>query len=69
MPPTAISEIMSTSNPTELPTEILEQILLRLPGQDIIKIVSVQRIGANSKQVVDFLPCDLGEPTLARPHP
>ena len=33
----------STSRLTELPVEILEKILLHLPGQDIIKIEAVRR--------------------------
>jgi len=49
--------VMSMSIPrlTELPLEILEQILLHLPGQDIIKMDVVRRVTANSAGLrVDF---------------
>ena len=44
----------SISHLTELPIEILEQILLHLPGQDIIKMDTV-RVTANPTQLcIDF---------------
>ena len=42
----------SLSDPTEFPIEILEQILLHLPGQDIVKAQSVPRVAVNSRQIV-----------------
>ena len=62
---------MSRSFPdlTELPTEILEQILLSLPAQDVIKMEAVRGAIVNIRQVfVDFVWYDLGEPTLQEPH-
>ena len=62
---------MSPSSPnlTELAVEILERIFLHLSGQDIIKMESVRRIAVKFRLiVVDFVPYDLGQPTLARPH-
>lgn len=40
---TSIQATTSALRLTELPTEILEQILLHLPGQDIIKMDAVRR--------------------------
>ena len=53
------SKIMSPSlsNPTEFPIEILEQILLLLPSQDIIKTQSVPRVPVNSRQVTVLTLC------------
>ena len=40
---------------SHLPVEILEQILLHLPGQDIIKVDAVRRVTATSTQLIaDF---------------
>lgn len=39
---------MSIPHLAELPLEILEQILLHLPGQDIIKMDVVRKVMANS---------------------
>jgi len=43
--PDAVSA--STSRLTELPIEILEEILLRLPNQDVIKMEAVRRMIAS----------------------
>lgn len=45
--------VMSASTPrlTELPIEILEQIALQLPGQDIIKIEAVRRAMVTSTKL------------------
>ena len=52
-----------------LPTEILEQLILHLPGQDIIKMEAVRRVKANFRRtVVDFVLYDPGQPTLSRPR-
>jgi len=52
-----------------LPTETLEQLLLHLPGQDLIKMEAVRRVNANFRRtVVDFSLHDLGQPTLPRPR-
>jgi len=48
---------MSVSIPrlTELPLEILEQILLSLPGQDIAEMGVVRRVMTNSERLrADF---------------
>jgi len=61
---------MSPSYLTTLPTEILEQLLLHLPGQDIVKMEAVRRVEANFRRtVVDFALCNLGQPALPRPRP
>jgi len=50
-----------------LPTEILEQLLLHLLGQDLIKMEAVRRVSANYRRTaVDFMLHDLGQPTLPR---
>lgn len=41
----------SISHLTELPIEILEQILLHLPGQDIIKMEAVRRANGDSRRL------------------
>jgi len=59
----------SPSYLTMLPTEILEQLFLHLPGQDLIKMGAVRRVNVNLRQtVVDFTLFDLGQPTLPRPR-
>ena len=64
------SDIMSASslNLTELPTEVIEQILLHLPGQDILKMEAVLRLTADSKQIVDFAMHDPGQPAPSGPR-
>lgn len=55
------------SDLTELPIEILERILLCLPGQDIIKIEMVRSVTAVSIQTfVNFALYDPGQPTHSR---
>jgi len=43
------------SHLTELPIEITEQILLHLPGQDIIKMEAVRRAFIQPRVVFDFV--------------
>ena len=65
------SDTMSVSlpDPIELPTEILEQILLHLPGQDVIKVEVVWRVTADSRWIiVDFTTYDLGQPAFSGRH-
>ena len=38
---------MLLSNLAELPVEVLEQVLIHLPGQDIVKMEAVRRPTAN----------------------
>ena len=48
---------------TTLPTEILEPILLHLPGQDIIKVEAVRRSIVNEPEP-SLTFCNPGKPTL-----
>jgi len=59
----------SPSYLTMLPTEILEQLLLHLPGRDLIKVEAVRRANVNFRlTAVDFTLYDLAQPTLPRPR-
>jgi len=59
------------SDLTGVPIEILEQIILCLPGRDIVKMEEVRNITARSSRAfVDFAPCELiGQLALSRPRP
>ena len=53
---------------TGLPTEILEQIFLHLPGQDIVKMDGVRRGMVDSAQLLLTCPRhDLDQPTIPGP--
>ena len=57
------------SNLAELPIEVLEQILLHLPGQDIVKMEVVRRVTAHSRRtLLTFALCGLGQPKAAKSH-
>ena len=53
------------SHLTELPVEILEQILLHLPGQDVIKMEAVWGALSNFVRCLTLWLCGLGQSTLA----
>lgn len=56
-------------NVTELPIEILEQILLYLPGQDVARMETVREAATNSKRSsADLARYDLGQPILPKPR-
>ena len=54
----------SISNLAELPIEILEKILLQLPGQDIVKIEAVRWLLHPTRLGVDFSLNDPDQPTI-----